>query len=156
MPVTSSNRVWKPLAGSVAAPFFLVGADPRNRLQSPLPKTVFVAGQAPYSELFPKAAAVVHQGGIGTTAQALRAGVPMLVVPFMHDQPDNAFRVSRLGVARVVSRASYNADRAAANLKFLLDRQDYTVRAKCLAERIQQEDGVASACAALEQHAAGA
>src|SRR5262249_14925638 len=56
---------------------------------------------APHSELLPRAAAVVHQGGVGTTAQAMRAGRPMLVVPFSHDQPDNAERLRRKGVARV-------------------------------------------------------
>lgn len=47
---------------------------------------------APYSQVFPRAACVVHQGGVGTTGQALRAGVPQLIVPFAHDQPDNAAR----------------------------------------------------------------
>jgi UDP:flavonoid glycosyltransferase YjiC (YdhE family) len=55
----------------------LVGNDPRNLPVRSLPDGVIVADYAPYSELFSRAAAVVHQGGAGTTAQALRAGVPM-------------------------------------------------------------------------------
>jgi spore coat polysaccharide biosynthesis predicted glycosyltransferase SpsG len=51
----------------------------------------------------PRASVVVHQGGIGTTAEALRSGRPMLVVPFAHDQYDNAERVRRLGVPLDVS-----------------------------------------------------
>jgi UDP:flavonoid glycosyltransferase YjiC (YdhE family) len=50
---------------------------------------------APYSLVFSRAACVVHQAGVGTTAQALRAGVPQLIVPFSHDQPDNAARCRR-------------------------------------------------------------
>ena len=47
-------------------------------------------GYAPYSGLFPRCSAIVHQGGVGTTAQAMRSGRPMLVVPFGFDQHDNA------------------------------------------------------------------
>ncbi len=60
----------------------LIGQDPRNRPIKPLPEGVMTAEYAPYSELFSRAAAVVHQGGSGTTAQALRAGIPMCVVPW--------------------------------------------------------------------------
>ena len=65
-----------------------------------------VAQYAPYTALFPRAAAIVHQGGVGTTAQCLRAGRPMIIMPYSHDQPDNARRMSRLGVARVIQRSS--------------------------------------------------
>src|SRR5215212_3368983 len=64
---------------------FLVGNDPKNHLPAPLPEGVAVVDRAPFSKLFPRAAAVVHQGGIGTIAQALRAGRPQLVVPFAFD-----------------------------------------------------------------------
>src|SRR5262249_28459461 len=67
--------------------------DPGNVPAGPLPDGVAVFEYAPFSALFPRAAAIVHQGGIGTTGQALRAGRPMLVVPFGFDQPDNADRV---------------------------------------------------------------
>ena len=63
----------------------------------------------PFSQLFPRAAAVVHAGGIGTTGLAMRAGRPMLVVPFAHDQPDNAERLRRLGVARTIPGPRYSA-----------------------------------------------
>ncbi len=51
---------------------------------------------APFQELFPHAA-VVHHGGIGTTANALAAGTPQLILPLAFDQRDNAMRVNRLG-----------------------------------------------------------
>ncbi|HET7226412.1 MAG TPA: glycosyltransferase, partial [Candidatus Eisenbacteria bacterium] len=56
---------------------------------------VHIAAYAPHAQVMPRAFAIVHQGGIGTTAQAMRAGRPMLVVPFAHDQFDNAARVAR-------------------------------------------------------------
>ena len=80
---------------------FLVGEkDFQNELPTPIPDSMIAVDYAPFSELFPRASAIVHQGGVGTTAQALRAGVPMIVVPYAFDQPDNAARVVRLGIAQ--------------------------------------------------------
>jgi UDP:flavonoid glycosyltransferase YjiC (YdhE family) len=129
----------------------LVGRDLRNRSELALPAGVIACEYAPYSELFPRAAAIVHQGGVGTTAQALRSGRPMLVVPFAHDQPDNAARVERLGVARQLGRQRYSARRAAEELRKLLEDPRYAVRAGEVGRRIQAEDGVGCACDAIER-----
>jgi UDP:flavonoid glycosyltransferase YjiC (YdhE family) len=75
----------------------------------------------------------------------------MLVVPFLHDQPDNAFRVKRMGVARIVRRACYSADAAAQNLNWLLTEGSYRERAQAAAAQLRAEDGVANACRAIEQ-----
>jgi UDP:flavonoid glycosyltransferase YjiC (YdhE family) len=127
----------------------LVGKDPRNRPAS-LPDGIVAFAYAPYSELFPRAAAIVHQGGIGTTAQAMRSGRPMLVMPYAHDQPDNAERVKRLGIARTIPRQRYTPARAAAELRHLLDNPVYGQRAAAVGEQVRQEDGVRDACNALE------
>jgi rhamnosyltransferase subunit B len=129
----------------------LVGRDPANRSPESLPPGVAAFDYAPFSEIFPRAAVIVHQGGVGTTAQALRSGRPMLVVPFAHDQPDNAARAVRLGVARQLSRAQYQSHRVAAELRRLLDDPSYTANAAEVARRIQSEDGVSAACDAIEQ-----
>ncbi len=131
----------------------LVGKDPRNLPVRPLPDNVIVADYAPYSELFSRAAAVVHQGGAGTTAQALRAGVPMCVVPFSHDQPDNARRCVGLGVARTVARGQYRAGRVRAELERLLTDGSYRAAAQRVAAEMAKEDGVAAACEGLERAA---
>ena len=127
----------------------LVGKDSGNR-PATLPEGVVLFDYAPFSELFPRAAAIVHQGGIGTTAQAMRSGRPMLVIPFAHDQPDNADRVTRLGIARTISRLRYNPARAAAELQHLLDNPAYSQRASAIGSEVRQEDGVRAACDALE------
>lgn len=132
----------------------LVGNDPRNRPQRSLPPGVIVADYAPYSELFSRAAAVVHQGGAGTTAQALRAGVPMCVVPYSHDQPDNARRCVGLGVARTVRRPHYRAARVRTELERLLTDGRYLAAARKVAGEMAKEDGVAAACEGLERAAA--
>ena len=100
---------------------------------------------APYSTLFPRAAAVVHQGGVGTTQQALRAGRPQLVVPFLGDQFDNAARVVRLGCGATLGRGRYRADRAATALERLLADPGLVDTAARIGRVAAQEDGAAVA-----------
>jgi UDP:flavonoid glycosyltransferase YjiC (YdhE family) len=128
----------------------LVGSDPANRPGSHFAADIFTAEYAPFSTLFPRAALIVHQGGVGTTAQALRAGKPMLMMPYSHDQPDNARRMRRLGVAKTVQRRHYTAARAAAAIKALLANPAYAAKAAAAARIIAEEDGIHSACNAIE------
>ena len=121
----------------------LVGPEPPSL--PPFDDRIAVAPYAPFSELFPRAAAVVHQGGIGTTAQTLRAGRPMVIVPFSHDQPDNAARMVRLGVGAVIARRKYSAATAAAALRRVIEDPAYGQRAAQAAAQIQREDGAATA-----------
>jgi len=129
----------------------LVGTDPRNRPQGELPDSICVAEYAPYSKLFPHVPLVVHQGGVGTTAQCLRAGRPMLIMPYSHDQPDNARRMQRLGVARVIQRSSYKPGRVARKIRAMLAEPEFEERARAAAEEVAHEDGVNTACDALEK-----
>ena len=128
----------------------LIGADPRNRPQQALPDSICVAEYAPYSALFSRASLVVHQGGVGTTAQCLRAGKPMLIMPYSHDQPDNARRMRRLGVAEVIEKADYTPDKVTRKLRKLLDEPEFAQKARAVAEQLRGEDGVKTACDALE------
>ncbi|MES1201441.1 MAG: glycosyltransferase [Pseudomonadota bacterium] len=114
-------------------------------------RDVFVAdGYVPHVRLFPRAHAVVHHGGIGTTAQALRAGRPQLVVPFSADQPDNALRLVRMGVARSVPITAFTAKKAAAEVE-ALDAPNYAERARSIREAMAQEDGPGAASDAIER-----
>lgn len=128
----------------------LVGRHTENRPRMPLPDTILVVEQAPHAALFPRAAAVVHQGGAGTLHQALRAGVPMLVVPFAHDQPDLAYRAARLGVARTLTPAAYTATRAASELRHLLTDPAHRERAHAVAAVMCSENGPEAAADAIE------
>jgi rhamnosyltransferase subunit B len=114
------------------------------------------AEYAPHAGLFPRAAAIVHHGGVGTTAAALRAGRPMLVVPHAHDQPDNADRCRRLGVARVLDATRYTAQRAAAHLTALIADPSYSRRARAIAEQIAHERGVETAADTIAARGAAA
>ena len=96
---------------------------------------------------------IVHQGGVGTTGEAMRAGRPMLVAHYSHDQPDHAARLSRLGIARAIRREHFNADSAVREIKTLLDNQSYAARAAEIGARIGNEAGVVTACDLLEKAA---
>jgi rhamnosyltransferase subunit B len=125
------------------------------RLPDPLPEGIMAIDSVAYSQLLPRAAAVVHHAGIGTTGQALRAGCPMLVVPYCHDQPDNAARVCRLGVARSIARDQYTSARAASELHRLLRDGRYAARAREISLKVRKEDGVRAACDAIEERLYG-
>ena len=106
---------------------------------------------APFSQVFGRAACVVHQAGVGTTGQVLRAGVPQLIMPFSHDQPDNAARVRRAGVAEIIRRGDYNAETASNALKNILGEPGYSENARRLKQIVDSENGTAIACDAIEE-----
>jgi rhamnosyltransferase subunit B len=128
----------------------LVGRDPRNRPKGGLPSGVIACEYAPYASIFPHASVIVHQGGVGTTAEAMRAGKPMLVMPYGFDQFDNAARVKALGIGRTIERKAYRAETAARELSFLLNQQSPRFLANQVGEAISSEDGVGNACRAVE------
>jgi len=106
---------------------------------------------APFSRVFPRAACVVHQGGVGTTGQVLRAGVPHLIMPYGHDQLDNAMRCRRIGVGEVINRDSYSADRAENMLGEILSNPKYAKNAAEKCAVIESERGAEAACDAIEE-----
>jgi UDP:flavonoid glycosyltransferase YjiC (YdhE family) len=130
----------------------LTGAFAQNRPDGEISRDVLVVERAPHQLLFPRASAVVLHGGIGTTGQALRSGRPMLVVPHGHDQFDNAYRVTKLGVARTLHPRRYRAARVAHELGRLLGG-DYGARAEPIAATMRAEQGASAAAEALETDA---
>lgn len=126
----------------------LYGRD--NEPPKGLDETMMAYPYAPYSQVFPRAACVVHQAGIGTTAQVLRAGVPHLIMPYSHDQPDNAARCRRAGVAEVIGRDRYDADSAAGALAPILSDPKYRENAVALKRIVDAEYGTVIACDAIE------
>jgi UDP:flavonoid glycosyltransferase YjiC (YdhE family) len=129
----------------------LTGGIAENLPTRPIPENVTLIDRAPHQLLFPRASVVVHQGGAGTTAQALRAGRPMIVVPHGHDQPDNAFRVSNLGVARTIFPKAYKSARVVRELRALLADQVARSRASEVACVVREEGGAATAADAIER-----
>ncbi len=116
-----------------------------------LPPDVVHADYAPFSEVFPRAACVVHHGGVGTSAQAMRAGVPQLVMPMAYDQADNAARMKRLGVSRTLFPKRFTGPRVAEVLKELLRDEGVKQTARQVCDRLRNDDGVATACTLVEE-----
>jgi O-methyltransferase len=118
---------------------------------------VLILNRIPYSKVFSQAAAVVIHGGIGTAGIALAAGKPMLVVPgsrsdlMSYAQPDNAARLARLGVARVLQRANFNAHAVASELATLLGNPAYAKAGNDVSESIRREDGARVACDVIQR-----
>jgi rhamnosyltransferase subunit B len=106
---------------------------------------------APLRALLGRAAALVHHGGIGTSAAALAAGVPQLVMPFAHDQPDNAARLERLGVAESLSPRLFRAGAVARALGRLLTSPDVAAHAGAWSSRLARAGGVRAAADAIER-----
>ena len=111
------------------------------RAPADLPPGVRAFGYAPFGELFPRAAVTVHHGGIGSTAQALRAGRPTLVVPRAHDQFNNSVHVDRLGVGRALWYTRLSGRRLTARLSELLDDGGIRQTARAMGDRLAAEDG---------------
>lgn len=110
-----------------------------------------VVNYAPYSEVFPFAAAVVHQGGVGTTAQAMRAGCPQLIVPHAFDQPDNGARIDRLRLGLALSKDRYDAAQATSRLLRLLGDSTIRIATAQASAAVRTEDGASKAADAVEQ-----
>jgi rhamnosyltransferase subunit B len=128
----------------------LIGDD-RNRLAEALPPGMIAVNYAPFEMLLARASAMVHHGGVGTTSQGLRAGIPTLIIPFAFDQPDNAAHAERLGSSRTLPRGKYKASRVAKELDILLTNPDYAVKAKAIGESLRKENGAAVASDLIEQ-----
>ena len=109
----------------------------------------------PFTEVLPRAAALVHHGGIGSASQALAAGIPHLVMPMTFDQPDNADRLRELGVARVLSPARFRGPAVARELEQLLGSTETAARCRALAQRLSGVNGLTAACEVIEQVAGG-
>ncbi|MGZ6141820.1 MAG: glycosyltransferase, partial [Myxococcales bacterium] len=123
----------------------------REQLPAQLPPHARHEPFVPLGALLPRAAAIVHHGGIGTCAQALASGTPQLVMPTGFDQLDNAARLRRLGAGAALSRRQFRPDAVERALRDLLESP--AVAASCLAasQRLQAFDAAARACDAIER-----
>lgn len=106
---------------------------------------IYICNFADHSALFPYAAAVVHHGGIGTLSKALKHGCLQLIVPLHTDQPDNARRAERLGVAKVIPIKNYNCNVVCNALSSLLSDTSISREAAVVSKKISSETGIDNA-----------
>jgi rhamnosyltransferase subunit B len=132
---------------------FLTGYP--EQLPPTLPDTIVHRDYAPLSTVLPRSAALVHHGGIGTLAQGFATGVPQLMMPMGFDQPDNAMRATRLGVARWLAPNRFTATRVAGSLDALLGDERVSRAAVDLRDRLRSVNGICLTCEVLERLALG-
>jgi rhamnosyltransferase subunit B len=115
-----------------------------EQIPSALPAEVIHVPYAPFSRILPRSAAVVHHGGIGSTAQGMACGVPQLLMPMGFDQPDNAQRIQRLGVGDWLSPKKFTGPAVAAKLRGLIDSPSVAAACREVAARIATEENAAT------------
>lgn len=125
-----------------------------DHIPESLPEQVRHFTYAPFSQILPRCAAIVHHGGIGTTAQGLAAGIPQLIMPLAHDQPDNAARLRRFGVGDWLLPARFRGPALAERLQRLLTSPEVRAACQAYAARFVGRDGPAEASDAIERFAA--
>ncbi|NER84842.1 MAG: glycosyltransferase family 1 protein, partial [Leptolyngbya sp. SIO1D8] len=117
-----------------------------------LPDSIFKLDSVPHSWLFPKMTDIVHHGGAGTTAAALRAGVPNIIIPFIADQPFWGHRIAQLGVGpQPIPKKKLTVERLATAIQTAVEDKAMKQRAKVLGRKIRSENGVAEAVKAFHQ-----
>jgi len=121
----------------------------RELVPANLPPSILHVEYAPFQELFPRCAAVVHHGGVGTVAKSLAAGTPQLVLPMAFDQLDNATRVKRLGAGDFIRAGRAGSERIAQALRRLMHAE---IRHRCrqLAGRFADQNGLQAAAEQVE------
>jgi UDP:flavonoid glycosyltransferase YjiC (YdhE family) len=155
----SANRHAAPFFAAIAAALrqldrrglFLTGFP--EQLPPDLPDTIIARSYAPFSEVLPRSAALVHHGGIGTLAQGFAVGIPHLVMPMAFDQPDNALRAARHGVARWLPPKKFTAERVTQTLGELLESKTVAEAAADCRERVRSVNGLSLAADVLEREA---
>lgn len=115
-----------------------------------LPANVKWFPYVPFRDLLPHVAAIVHHGGIGSTAESLRAGVPQLIVPMAYDQFDNGARVAALGVGTTLRRTRYRPDAVAKRLDGLLRSERVKANCAAVGERFRGRDSLQRVCDSIE------
>lgn len=116
-----------------------------------LPEGILHVPYAPFESLLPRLAAFIHHGGIGSTSQALRAGIPQLIRPVAYDQFDNSARAMELGVGRELLAKQYKTQNVAKVLAILTG--DPAIKRRCeeVSKHFGKNDGIAMAADSIEK-----
>lgn len=122
-----------------------------EQIPKPLPAGIIHVNYAPFGSLLPRLAAFIHHGGVGSTSQALRAGVPQLIRPVAYDQFDNSARTMELGVGQELLAKQYKTQNVARVLKTLTD--DPAIKGRCreVSKRFGKNNGIAMAADSIEK-----
>jgi UDP:flavonoid glycosyltransferase YjiC (YdhE family) len=121
-----------------------------EQLPRDLPPNVKAFPYVPFSKVLSRISLLVYHGGIGTLAQAIKAGLPHLVVPNGHDQFDNGWRIEQLGLGRAIPQSRYRASRVTTAIRGLLADQTLRRRCKDYSARLDPDSALTRACELIE------
>ncbi|NER51764.1 MAG: glycosyltransferase family 1 protein [Symploca sp. SIO1A3] len=117
-----------------------------------LPEQVFKLESIPHDWLFPRMKAIVHHGGAGTTAAALKSGIPSIAIPFFVDQPFWGDRVAKLGVSpQPIPKKQLTVNKLAYGIQKAIADQSMRQKAAKLGETIRSEDGIGEVIKVIQQ-----
>lgn len=125
-----------------------------EQLPTELPEGIQHFAYLPFSKVLPHALALVHHGGIGTTAQAIAAGIPQVIRPMAHDQPDTAVRIEKLGIGVSLDPKKFNAVTLAEKINSLITSQAVLDLCKTYGEKIHSEQALNDTCSIIEDFSA--
>lgn len=117
-----------------------------EQLPGDLPAGVRAFPYLPFGQVLPRCSALVYPGGIATMAQAIKVGIPQLVVPHVNDQPDNALRIERLGLGSRIDPKRYKASRIARELNHLLTSEQIRTRCSAYAQKMDPAAALNRTC----------
>lgn len=121
-----------------------------NQIPASLPDGIRHYKYLPFGQVFPHAAALVHHGGIGTTAHAIAAGIPQIIRPMAHDQPDNAARVTNLGIGAKLAPKKFTGESLAEKIDTLLSSPDVLQLCQTFALKIDPARALDETCEQIE------
>ncbi|WP_323227437.1 glycosyltransferase [Spirulina sp. 06S082] len=114
---------------------------------------IFTIDSIPHSWLFPQLAAIVHHGGAGTTSATLQAGVPMVIVPFLGDQPFWGHYMNKLGVAAPpIHQKNLTAEALTNAIATVTEDENIKARSRQLGEQIRAEDGIGNTIKLVDRY----
>lgn len=124
-----------------------------EQLPGQLPEGIRHFSYLPFRQMLPRTLALVHHGGIGTTAQAIAAGIPQVIRPLAHDQPDTAARVEKLGIGVALGPKQFTATSLVKKLEPLITSQQVLERCQAYAKKINPAESLNRACTLIEDFA---
>lgn len=123
----------------------------RDQIPDKLPETIKYCAYIPFSRLLPHTAILVHHGGIGTSAQAMRAGIPQLIHPLAYDQFDNADRIRKLGIGTYIKPTDYAKDTLGKSVALLMTSPEFRQNCHSIASRFMGVNAIAQTCEYIEK-----
>ncbi|ADL50494.1 glycosyltransferase [Clostridium cellulovorans] len=106
--------------------------------------------KAPIKDIMLYVYAVIHHGGIGTGSEAIACGIPQIIMPHIADGPDNADKLRKLGVAKVLPMKNWNAESLGKILNNITE-DNISLSCKKLSEKMKKDNYKEELCSSIKK-----